>query len=553
MSRIETAVLTYNGIDGACAAAMVALSEPDAAIVATSAQRVAESLAALAAQRCRRVHVCGLGMYCGIEPVVHALGALRERGAEVVWHCGRGYLDKKRSQLEPHCTVHFVDAGTNTAAVARFIDAEGLPQAQTLIKLARFDPHIADAIPHDGSEAGVQRWLDLINAAVAQYLKFQDAETYVDVIGRLARMAWSERDTQLVETFRRTGYKYVIQGKTQAVRRLKERIQKCADAGRHVIVTGESGVGKEHVAHLLWERSARSMGPLVAVNCALYAGNAGLANSDLFGHKKGAFTGADRDRTGKFAEADTGILFLDELAELPPEVQAKLLRVIEDGRVMPEGADQYERIVDVLVIAATNRDLPAMIREGTFRADLYHRLATLRIHVPPLRERFDDVEAIVKQRLAMLAEEGYVRDLPPRDWDAIRNYTWPGNVRQLIKLVERAVFLDMALADALAEEQALGELSHDAAGGARQFLALPETPGMVKPLAEVTADYARAAWEACGENYSAAAKALRVSTNTLRYTYIDGKQAGAPKPARTRKPGAKRAAAPRRAEKGNTQ
>ena len=142
--------------------------------------------------------------------------------------------------------------------------------------------------------------------------------------------------------------------------------------------------------------------PFVTINCAMFAGNVGLANSTLFGHNKGAFTGAVADRQGAFVKASGGRLFMDELGELPLEVQAKMLRVLEDMAVTPEGADEVIANVDVLVIAATNRDLPAMIRITRFRADLFHRLSTLRIAMPPLRDRPDDIDAIVAKTLAEL-------------------------------------------------------------------------------------------------------------------------------------------------------
>jgi len=216
------------------------------------------------------------------------------------------------------------------------------------------------------------------------------------------------------------------------------------------------------------------------------------------------------------SEADGGIVFLDELGELPLEVQAKLLRVLEDGRVTPEGADMPERQVNVRIVAATNRNLPAMIRDGSFRADLYHRLATLRVHVPPLRDRAEDIAEIVEERLAVLEREGYSGRFTKKDGEALEKYAWPGNVRQLIKIVERAVMLDMPVKDVLDEERELGEMVESN----REDGLWPSATTNIMPMTDVQRRYARRAWEVHGNNYAATARALGVTTNTLRYTYL---------------------------------
>ncbi|MFP4499851.1 MAG: sigma-54-dependent transcriptional regulator [Candidatus Hydrogenedentota bacterium] len=527
MPRKQHLVLAYNGIDGACAAAMVLLAHPDAEVRSTSARGIGGDFERLATERWDTVHVCGLGVWCDWEEVAAPAARMRGTGTDIIWHCGRGYLDKRREAFAEFCTPAFNNAGTNTGAVARTLNLGGLIVAHVLIALAQCDPHVPK---HDGErEIGREEgdWLDLIEAAMAQYFKFQDRAPYLRAIRKLAQNDMDQSDRAVIEHYRRTGMRYVLHGRSPVMKRLRTRIQQCADADRHVIITGASGVGKEHVAHLLRERSTRHMGPFIAVNCALYAGNAGLANSDLFGHVKGAFTGAVSARKGKFAEADTGILYLDEIGDLVPEVQAKLLRVIEDGMVTPEGADQPQCNVDVCIFAATNMDLPAMIRRGEFRADLYHRLATLRIHVPPLRERAHDIRTIVDQRLDVLREEGHERTFAADDYAAFQTYPWPGNVRQLIKLVDRAVLLDMTAAEAIAEEQALGELvaydtgAEDAPPSGRNGL-WPRTPADVVSLKTVQQHYARRAWELHNQNTTQAARALGITANTLRNNWLKG-------------------------------
>lgn len=212
-----------------------------------------------------------------------------------------------------------------------------------------------------------------------------------------------------------------------------------AESALPVLVTGESGTGKELVAQFVHERSGRR-GPLVAVNCAALP--AELVESELFGHVRGAFTGAQSDRAGRFERADGGTLFLDEVGDVPAPVQVKLLRVLQSGEYERVG-DTAPRRVDVRVVAATNRDLEAALREGTFREDLYYRIAGVRVRLPPLRERPGDAALLAEHLGARYAEAS---GRPAPTWTeaalaALAAYRWPGNVRELQNAVERAVVL----------------------------------------------------------------------------------------------------------------
>ena len=212
-----------------------------------------------------------------------------------------------------------------------------------------------------------------------------------------------------------------------------------AESALPVLVTGESGTGKELVAQFVHERSGRR-GPLVAVNCAALP--AELVESELFGHVRGAFTGAQADRAGRFERADGGTLFLDEVGDVPASVQVKLLRILQSGEYERVGDDRTRR-ADVRVVAATNRDLEAALREGTFREDLYYRIAGVRVRLPPLRERPGDVVLLAEHLGVRYAEAG---GRPRPAWSdaalaALAAYRWPGNVRELQNAVERAVVL----------------------------------------------------------------------------------------------------------------
>ncbi len=227
-------------------------------------------------------------------------------------------------------------------------------------------------------------------------------------------------------------------GDSPALGRLRQQMDRLADLPCTVLVTGESGVGKELVALGLHQRSRRRDGPFVPVNCAALP--AALIESELFGHKAGGFTDAKTDRAGCFLKADEGTLFLDEIGEMPLEAQARLLRVLETKRVKAVGGDD-EKAVDVRIVAATNRDLERAVREGRFREDLFYRLAPV-LTVPPLRDHAEDVPALVDHFLARLADEYHRRvTLSETALRRLQTYRWPGNVRQLRNVLATAVAL----------------------------------------------------------------------------------------------------------------
>jgi len=205
-----------------------------------------------------------------------------------------------------------------------------------------------------------------------------------------------------------------------------------------VLVTGESGTGKELVAHAIHQAGPRSAERFVAVDCCTLQET--LFESELFGHERGAFTGADRRKPGLIEAAAGGTLFLDEIGDIGPALQAKLLRVLESGRFRRVGATADLR-ADVRVVAATNRDLPRMAREGAFRADLYYRLSALTIEVPPLRERSQDIPLLVRHFASRNARHGEQPVFGEAALDQLSRYAWPGNVRELRNVVERATLL----------------------------------------------------------------------------------------------------------------
>src|SRR6266487_4164446 len=229
-------------------------------------------------------------------------------------------------------------------------------------------------------------------------------------------------------------------GYSAPIKKIRETIDKVAPTEARVMITGENGVGKELVARWIHEKSNRATGPLVEVNCAAIPTE--LIESELFGHEKGSFTSAIKQRIGKFEQANGGTLFLDEIGDMSANAQAKVLRALQEGKITRVGADK-EIPVDVRVIAATNKDLLKETENKNFRLDLYHRISVILIHVPSLNERRDDIPLLVNRFLEDIAEEyGQAKKaIDKKAMEALQNYNWTGNIRELRNVVERLVIL----------------------------------------------------------------------------------------------------------------
>ena len=229
-------------------------------------------------------------------------------------------------------------------------------------------------------------------------------------------------------------------GNSDPIKKIKDTIEKVAPTDARVLITGENGVGKELVARWIHEKSHRHSGPMVEVNCAAIPGE--LIESELFGHEKGSFTSAIKQRIGKFEQANGGTIFLDEIGDMSLNAQAKVLRALQEGKITRVGADK-DINVDVRVVAATNKDLLKEVDEKNFRLDLYHRLGVIIIHVPSLNERRDDIPTLVDYYIEKIATE-YGQSKKPIDknaMDVLANYNWTGNIRELRNVVERLIIL----------------------------------------------------------------------------------------------------------------
>jgi transcriptional regulator with GAF, ATPase, and Fis domain len=314
--------------------------------------------------------------------------------------------------------------GTSSCLLLPLFDGRGV---QGMLIFMSKQPGHFDAAPI----GRLQQFADAIAVALANCVVREENARLARALGTLNRPKKIERvvcsELELV-------------AESRAMKALLADLRCVAPTDAGVLIQGETGTGKELIACTIHRESARSSGPLVKVNCA--ALNSELVESELFGHVKGAFTGALRDRRGRFELARGGTVFLDEIGELPLETQAKLLRVIQEGEFEPVGSTET-LTTNARVIAATNRDLSAMVDGGLFRSDLFYRLNVFPLRVPPLRERPEDIPALVDALLTRFREtfDKPIEHISERSLEFLRKHSFPGNVRELSNLLERAIVL----------------------------------------------------------------------------------------------------------------
>ena len=344
------------------------------------------------------------------------------------------------------------------------VEAAGASEALALVKREDFDIVLTDQKMPDGSGLDVVQAVNeddpttsvifltavgTLELAVESMRRgafdFLTKPFDPDVVKAAVRRA-SERTALLREnavlktTVRKLEGADEICGNGSAICAVRDFIARVASTSTTVLITGETGTGKELVARAIHRNSARSAKPFIAINCA--AVTESLLESELFGHERGAFTGADRSSPGLFEAAHEGTVFLDEVAEMSPAAQAKLLRVLADGEIQRVGSAVTRR-VDVRVLAATHRNLEERVKDGLFRQDLYYRLAVIPVHLPPLRERTEDISALCESLSQRIAEEMKIpgKRLTPAALEKLSKYDFPGNIRELRNLLERALIL----------------------------------------------------------------------------------------------------------------
>jgi len=367
------------------------------------------------------------------------------------------------------------------------------------------------------SEADAELLQEVANQVA---LAIANMKSYEEIAALKVRL---EKENVYLQEEIRTEHNFdEIVGNSPALLELLKRVDQVAPSDSSVLIYGETGTGKELIARAIHDRSARKNRPLVKVNCS--AISAGLVESELFGHVKGAFTGAFERRIGRFELADGGTIFLDEVGELPVEAQVKLLRVLQEREFEPVGSNRTVR-VDVRIIAATNRNLQESISAGTFRSDLFYRLNVFPLEVPTLRERRSDVPQLAKFFLSRYSRNlgKKIEGISPAATERLMRYSWPGNVRELQNIIERALILSRGPILELESDLVSVSASEALRVDARQRVAAAQPtapPSTHKTLEEVERAHISAVLEQTRgviEGVNGAAKTLGMHPNTLRH------------------------------------
>ncbi|MBR4674319.1 MAG: sigma-54-dependent Fis family transcriptional regulator [Victivallales bacterium] len=473
--------------DYAVAAALALRHFKSADILGMSRRRLPEYLEEVSGYE--EIVILGVSLAGDAERLGKALAKLRKAKIKVTWLSGFDFPKWIGNDIRSNLESYISPSESISVAVAEYY------------KLKHGD--YADY--GDESKPVGKAYMEFMRAAEYCYRNYQDEQAYPRVIRHIeakdAEDRWSESERLMIEHYRRYGHRELV-GKSEAIQKLQESINLIAPHEHtRVLILGESGTGKETVATLIHFKSPRKDEPFIAFNCSSVTPN--LLESRFLGHEKGAFTGANEVKRGIFEEANGGTLFLDEIGELPLEAQGLLLRVLEEGRFQRLGGNAREVEIDVRVIAATNRDLAEMVRDGKFRRDLYHRLCVVQLRVPPLREHKEDIPFIALSFRERNHMGGW---LSPAQVEALQSYDFPGNVRELNNLLERAYVLNIDDYSQLIKEHR--ELN--AALVPQDMVEVPDD------LEEAIRLHVKRICEKYSHNITKAAEAMGVSRNTVR-------------------------------------
>ena len=473
--------------DYACAAALALRKYPDSDVLGMSTRRLPEFLNEVNGYQ--QIILLGIGLTGNPELLLKALTRQHSQEVRLYWLSALPFPESLSEEIRSKLDVFVMEADTLTDVVSEYFQ---IP----------YDD-IKPLIFSENPRGTTLRYHQLLEAAMYVYRNYQDEKAYGRAIRHIAKndpeTKWSESEKQLIEHYKRFGNRELV-GKSAALQDLQERINRIAPRDHaRVLIFGESGTGKETVALQIHNKSPRRNEPYVAFNCASVTPN--LLESRFFGHERGAFTGATEMKRGLFEQANGGTLFLDEIGELPLEAQGILLRVLEGGRFTRMGGNT-EIEINVRLIAATNRDLAAMVRDGKFREDLFHRLNVVQILVPPLRDHKSDIEQIangywLKQHRHRLETEQI---------EALKEYDYPGNVRELFNLLERASVLDQMDFSQLIRE-------HRSMMASLAPVVKEEIPDELDAAIRL---HVRRVYEKYNNNLSRTAAALKAARNTVR-------------------------------------
>jgi len=484
-------LIACNSMESITAAAALFRVRPDAEIHITSAGKVEWSLSQIKNRRDKELHIIGPGIYCEPVDVFNELRRLQGKGWHIKWYFTGPYLEQFQDEIRKY---------------ADFIQHDSKSLIGLVIKKNQITDPVSSALSDLMDKKEGERfefYADLIHSSIQRYFKFLDYDAVPNIIGKIANPELiSDSDRAAASRHRRYGSRS-LSGKSSLIKELKRMIGKVGDDPYcRVLIIGETGTGKETVARLIHECSPRKEGPFFAISCANLDEN--LLETKLFGHEKGAFTGALEKRPGVFEMAAGGTLFLDEVAEMPLQLQPRLLRVLQEGSFMRVGGSE-EIKVNVRVISATNKDIMMEVKKGRFREDLYYRINEITLKIPALRDRPEDVSPIAEDILYRLSLERNkeIPRLKKSQIESLKKYSWPGNVRELEGVLLRAIVLGEWNFDKI--------LSHSMMGP------LPEIDvDRIKPLAEHEMGYVLSIFNALGGNKTRTAKVLGISLNTLK-------------------------------------
>ena len=505
---MNTLILTGWGWKEYAVAAAVVLKALDgkAEVRGMSKRHLPEFLAAEGA-KWKRIYLIGISLGGDEKLLAETLRRFR-RKTEVIWISGLDMSDSQRRDIAPLLKVMLFEGGYFNGALVKAVGKAFKVDVSAIVPYAIEKNRIPKTVPP---------YHELISAAMFAHRCYQDEHPYEVAIQYLAagvaETAWSAEMKSLVEHYRRYGNRELICGSAR-MKELRSYIDKiAAHPEARVLILGESGTGKETVALQIHTKSPRRGEPFYAFNCASVTSN--LLESRFFGYEKGAFTGADRQTPGLFELADGGTLFLDEIGELPLEAQGVLLRVLEGGRFMRLGGHE-EIKTDVRLVTATNRNLPALVREGKFREDLFMRLNVVQIRVPSLREHKEDIRDIAD----IWWFEKFRKHLTDEQVAALGAYDYPGNVRELLNLLERAAVLEENDFGRLVAKHC--EMNAGLMGGDE-----PTKGGIVPDeLEQVIKNHVKNVFYKYAKNLSRASAALKISRNTMR-KYLEEAQSEA--------------------------
>ena len=475
--------------DYAIAAAVALRHYKKADIYGVSTRRLPEILDEVG-NKYKEIAILGVGLSGDPKLLEKALGKLQKNGVCVRWISALDFPESIGAGIRSKLDAFFCPDAGITEAVSRCFDLPYNDLAQLAVQ----------EVPKS-----LHPFHELLEAAMYFYRNFQDERAYGLAIYHIAHneseSRWGNFEKQMITHYRRYGHRELL-GKSNIIMDLHKRINQIAQRDKaRVFIFGESGTGKETIAMFIHAKSPRKNEPFYAFNCASVTPN--LLEDRFFGHEKGAFTGANEQKKGLFENADGGTLFLDEIGEMPLEAQGVLLRVLEGGRFSRIGGTE-EISVDVRLITATNQDLATLVREGKFRADLYHRLCVVQIRAPSLREHKEDIEKIANDHWL---KEHHHR-LAPAQIEALKNYDYPGNVRELLNILERASVLDESDFD-----QLLRDHKQMTAGLHSSDVSHEE---ISDDLNAAIRRHVRKVYEKYEKNLTQTANALKVARNTVK-------------------------------------